>query len=204
MSLQCYHKEKVDAGHSYGLPLHTLMSVCKFSTLFFIHFLRCWQGEFVYQSKDSFPGDQFLYSHDLDVWFRGNVVGRNKMLITPKVLKVKGWKWHLYWILKSTGNPTRTSHFILFSISQHLIFKVEKQVIQTPIFKYATSLFLDQQLSPLFQVVKAKLLPFENCSSPLYFKPEVSSLQTFIPKVICAYGGERHCKYQSSFIFRKF
>ena len=161
MSLQCYHKEKVDAGHSYGLPLHTLTSVCKFSTLFFIHFLRCWQGEFVYQSKDSFPGDQFLYSHDLDVWFRGNVVGRNKMLITPRVLKVKRWKWHLYWILKSTGNPTRTSHFILFSISQHLICKVEKQVIQTPIFKYATSLFLDQQLSSLFQVVKAKLLPLK-------------------------------------------
>ena len=30
-----------------GLTLYALTSVCIFSTLFFIHFLRCWQGEFV-------------------------------------------------------------------------------------------------------------------------------------------------------------
>ena len=39
--------------------LYTQRSVCTFSTLFFIHFLRCWQGEFVCQSKGSFPGDHF-------------------------------------------------------------------------------------------------------------------------------------------------
>ena len=49
--------------------LNTLTSVCIFSTLFLIHFLRCWQAEFVCQSKGSFPGDHFLYSHDLNVWF---------------------------------------------------------------------------------------------------------------------------------------
>ena len=38
-------------------------------TLFFIHFLRCWQGEFVCQSRGSFSDDHFLYSHDLNVWF---------------------------------------------------------------------------------------------------------------------------------------
>ena len=30
-----------------GLTLYALTSVCIFSILFFIHFLRCWQGEFV-------------------------------------------------------------------------------------------------------------------------------------------------------------
>ena len=57
-------------------------------------------------------------------------------------------------------NKDISFHFVK-KYSQHLICKVEKQVIQTPIFKYATSLFLDQQLSPLFQVVKAKLLPLK-------------------------------------------
>ena len=59
------------------LTLDTLISVCIFSTLFFIHFLRYWQGEFVCQSKNSFPGDHFLYSHDFNVWFRADIVGRN-------------------------------------------------------------------------------------------------------------------------------
>ena len=61
---------------SLGLTLYTLTSVCIFSTLF-IHFLRCWQGEFVCQSKSFFPGDHFLNSHDCNVWFRGDIVRRN-------------------------------------------------------------------------------------------------------------------------------
>ena len=60
-----------------NLTLYTLRSVWILSILFFIHFLRCWQGEFVYQSKASFIGDHFLYSHDLNVWFRGDIVRRN-------------------------------------------------------------------------------------------------------------------------------
>ena len=40
---------------------HTQTPVCIFSILFFIHFPRCWQGEFVYQSKDSLVGDNSLY-----------------------------------------------------------------------------------------------------------------------------------------------
>ena len=59
------------------VALYTLTSVCIFSTLFFIHFPRCWQGEFVIQSKGSLPGDHFLYSHYLNVWFRSDIVGRN-------------------------------------------------------------------------------------------------------------------------------
>ena len=70
------------------LTLYTLTSVCIFSILFFIHFPRCWQGEFVIQSKVSLPGDHFLYSHDLNVWFRSDIVGRNEKLVTLRVKRV--------------------------------------------------------------------------------------------------------------------
>ena len=39
--------------------------VCIFSILFSIHFPRCWQGEFVKQSRASSKSDHFLYSSDL-------------------------------------------------------------------------------------------------------------------------------------------
>ena len=38
------------------INLYTLTLSCIFSILIVIHFLRCWQGEFVCQSKGSFPG----------------------------------------------------------------------------------------------------------------------------------------------------
>ena len=60
-----------------SVALYTLTSVCIFSILFPIHFLRCWQGEFVYQSRASLLGDHFLFSHVLDVWFKGDIVRRN-------------------------------------------------------------------------------------------------------------------------------
>ena len=56
---------------SWELTLYTLTSLCIFSILFSIHFQRCWQGEFLYQSKAFLDGDHFLYSCDLNVWFRG-------------------------------------------------------------------------------------------------------------------------------------
>ena len=59
------------------LTRYTLTSVWIFSILFFIHFLRCWQGEFVCQSKGSFLGDHFHYFHDHNVWFRADILGRN-------------------------------------------------------------------------------------------------------------------------------
>ena len=67
----------VQSKGTFDLTFFTQTSVCIFSTLFFIHFLRCWQGEFVCQSKGSFPGDYFLYFHDLNVQFRSYIVGRN-------------------------------------------------------------------------------------------------------------------------------
>ena len=59
------------------LILYTLTSVCIFSILFSIHFLRRWQGEFVYQSKALSIGDHFLHSHDLNVGFSGDILRRN-------------------------------------------------------------------------------------------------------------------------------
>ena len=57
--------------------LYTLTSVGIFSILLFRHFLGFWQGEFVQQLRASLVGDHLLYSHDLNVWFRGDIVRRN-------------------------------------------------------------------------------------------------------------------------------
>ena len=54
-----------------SLTLNTLTSVCIFSLLFSILFLRCCQGEFVWPWRASFVGKHFLYSRGLTVWFRG-------------------------------------------------------------------------------------------------------------------------------------
>ena len=50
--------------------LFVLISVCIFSILLSLHFLRSWQ--------------RFLHSPDLHVWFRGDNITRNLMLVTPK------------------------------------------------------------------------------------------------------------------------
>ena len=47
------------------LTLYTLTSIWTFSILFSIHFLRCWLGEVVYQSRECLVCDHFLYFHDL-------------------------------------------------------------------------------------------------------------------------------------------
>ena len=54
-------RESFSFGHSceWNLTLYNLKSVCIFSILLFIHFLRCWQGEFYYQSNASFVDDHF-------------------------------------------------------------------------------------------------------------------------------------------------
>ena len=64
---------------SYGefLNLYALTSVFIISILSPVHLLMCWQGEFVQQSRLSLGGDHFLYSHDIDVWFSGDIIGRN-------------------------------------------------------------------------------------------------------------------------------
>ena len=56
--------------------LCTLTSVCTFSILFFLHLLKYRQGESVCQSRDSLGSNNFLYSHDPNVWFWGDIVRR--------------------------------------------------------------------------------------------------------------------------------
>ena len=51
--------------------------------------LRWWQGEYVKQSRASLVGDHFPYSHDLIMWFRSDIVGRNYMLVTLRSQRVK-------------------------------------------------------------------------------------------------------------------
>ena len=63
--------------HSLHCSLYTLTSVCTFSLLFSIHFQMCWQREFVQQSRGSLVDYHFLYSHDLNVWFMGDIERRN-------------------------------------------------------------------------------------------------------------------------------
>ena len=71
------------------LTLHTLTLVCIFSLLICLHFLRCWQGEFVQQSRASSVDDLSLHSRDLNVWFRGDIVRRNWILVTVRGQRVK-------------------------------------------------------------------------------------------------------------------
>lgn len=40
-------------------------------------FLSCWQGEFVSKSRASLVDDQFLYSHNLNVCFKSDIVRRD-------------------------------------------------------------------------------------------------------------------------------
>ena len=65
------------------------MLVFIFSTLFSLHFLWYWQGEFVWQSGASHIGGHFLYSHDLYIWCKGDTVRRNEK---PVTLRGKGNK----------------------------------------------------------------------------------------------------------------
>ena len=51
---------------SWELTLYTLKPIQIFSILFSIHFLMCWQGEFVKQSRGFTVDYHFLYSHDLN------------------------------------------------------------------------------------------------------------------------------------------
>ena len=71
------------------LTLYTLTSVCILSVLVSIHFLRCWQGEFVYQSREYLVCDHFFYSHNLTMWCKVYTAGRNYILVTLKDLRVK-------------------------------------------------------------------------------------------------------------------
>ena len=48
------------------LSLYTLTSTCIFSILFYIHFLGCWQEEFIKQSEVSLVGDHCSCYHNVN------------------------------------------------------------------------------------------------------------------------------------------
>ena len=58
------------------IPWHPHISMHILHT-FLRTLLWYWQREFVKQSRASLVGDHFLYSRDLNVWFRGDNVRRN-------------------------------------------------------------------------------------------------------------------------------
>ena len=62
---------------SVYLNPHTFISLYIISILFSPHFLMCWQGEFVQQSRASLVGDHLLYSPYHNVWFKVDVEGKN-------------------------------------------------------------------------------------------------------------------------------
>ena len=67
---------------AYGLcisdihPLHPNINI-HISILLSVHLLRYWQGEFVKQSRVPLVADHFLYSHDINVRFSGDIVRNN-------------------------------------------------------------------------------------------------------------------------------
>ena len=80
LTLQIKSKKQVssvDLVNYRHLTLSSLRSVWIFSILLPRHFRGFWQGEFVQQSGASLVSDHFLYSHDLNVWFKDDVVRRN-------------------------------------------------------------------------------------------------------------------------------
>ena len=83
---------------SMYLTLSSLASVWIISILLSRHFPGFWQGEFVQQSRASLVGDHILYSRDLSVWFKGDVVRRNKMLVT-----LSGWRVKVDHIILQTN-----------------------------------------------------------------------------------------------------
>ena len=76
------------------LILYTQTSVCIFSILFSIHFLKCWQGEF---SKASFVGDHFLLIFLVTLVCNSGVLFYEEIR-SQSLVGVKGW------------NPIQTSH----------------------------------------------------------------------------------------------
>ena len=60
--------------------LHTLLFVLTILSLW------CWCGGFAELSRVSLVGNRFLYSVDLNVWYCGDIVQRNKSLIVVRNL----------------------------------------------------------------------------------------------------------------------
>ena len=80
-----------------ALASYTITSVGIFSILFSLHYLGCWQGEVVKPST-FLSCDHFLYSQDLNVWFRGDIVRRNCMPVTHREKEGPLYFLHEMWL----------------------------------------------------------------------------------------------------------
>ena len=69
------------------LTVYTLTSVYKFSILYYVQSLWCLWGEFGWWSRGPWVCDHLLNSHELNVWFMGDIVRRNWTLAT-----LEGWR----------------------------------------------------------------------------------------------------------------
>ena len=81
---------------SYKWTLNILISVWIFSILFPIQctFPKVLTRRICLTIKSFFFNDHFLYSHDLNVWFRGDTVKRNTMLVILRAQRVRAdQKW---------------------------------------------------------------------------------------------------------------
>ena len=83
-------------------------------------FPNCWQGEFVQQSRASLVGEHFLYSCDLNVQFREDIIRKNQMLATIKGLTIRWTKCSLFFQVHWTSVVLKTGHNVCIYMSSHL------------------------------------------------------------------------------------
>ena len=117
--------------------VHPLASVCIFSILFSIHFVRCWQGEVLWQTRASLVCDPFLYCRYLNVRFRGDTVE----IICESLLKGKG-STQYEWLFLTQYKPFRINYIVLMSkILQQQVPLVPLLRKNFPTFKEASKIF---------------------------------------------------------------
>ena len=120
--------------------LHNLTSVCIFSILFSIHFPRCRQREFVYQSRAFLFGDHFFYSCDLNVRFCSNTVKRIKMLITCRGKRGQWinkslcfFSWNVNLLIPGVSTKTPSGREVLgmnTNINKGILFSLTPEIVR--------------------------------------------------------------------------
>ena len=111
--------------------INTLTSVCTFSILHSIHFLRCWQGEVLKQSRASLVCDHFLYSLNLNEGFSGGIVlpwashpkGVKRFTISPNYWKTLFSEFSVPQKRMSKHSEDHQDHLVLCSWTSYILRK---------------------------------------------------------------------------------
>ena len=82
--------------------------------------------------KSFFFNDHFLYSHDLNVWFRGDTVKRNTMLVILRAQRVRADQ---KWKRKKIKNKEHFSSYILKECLTLVLCNMEKRIYFTTQYK---------------------------------------------------------------------